>query len=231
MTSVTDFSGSAITISNTADGKPSSVSLGAAGDTIATTYDGTGMPSVIALSNGTTTLQSFTYSDAPAGDILSETDTPASSRSPAVYAYDAIGGVTSMTPGSGPALNYGFDPSGNLTTLPAGAIATYGNAGGLSSSVQSGTTTNYAYNAAGQRLTATQGSATVASGTWNGAAELTAYSDSAAGMTATAYNGNGLRVTSTITPTGGTPATQGLRLGQPRARPGGTHGFGERVHL
>jgi RHS repeat-associated protein len=208
LTTVTDFNGNTITIGNTADGKPNSVSLGATGDTIATTYDSTDAPSAIALNNSTSTLQSFTYANAPAGDILSETDTPASSQSPAVYTYDAKDRVTSMTPGTGPALNYGFDPSGNLTTLPVGATATYDNAGELTSSSLSGTTTSYTYNADGQRLSVAQGSTTVASGTWNGAAELTGYSGSAATMSAAAYDGNGLRASTTITPSGQSATTQ-----------------------
>ena len=52
---------------------------------------------------------------------------------------------------------------------------TYDNAGELTSSALSGATTAYAYNADGQRLTGTQGSTTVASASWNGAAELTVY--------------------------------------------------------
>ena len=146
-------------------------------------------------------LQSFTYSAAPSGDVLTETDTPSSSLSPAAYTYDAQGQVTSMTPGSNSTLNYGFDASGALTTTPTGASGTYDKAGELTSSTGWSTTTNYTYNADGQRLTATQGSTTVASGTWNGDKELTAYSDPGANMTAATYNGNGLRATTT---TGGT---------------------------
>jgi YD repeat-containing protein len=71
-----------------------------------------------ALKNSSATLQSFTYSDSPAGTILSETDTPASAQAPADYAYDAQGRVTSDTPGTGSAEGYSFDASGNLTTLP-----------------------------------------------------------------------------------------------------------------
>jgi RHS repeat-associated protein len=208
LTGVTDFSGNPITISNTADAKPNSVSLGATGDTIATTYDSTDAPSATALNNGTTTLQSFTYAEAPSAAILSETDTPASAQSPAVYTYDAKGRVTSMTPGSGPALNYGFDPSSNLTTLPTTATATYDNAGELTSSALSGTTTNYTYNADGQRLIATIGSTTAASGTWNGAGELTGYSNTTASMSAAVYDGNGLRASATITPSGQSATTQ-----------------------
>jgi len=93
---------------------------------------------------------------------------------------------------------------GNLTTLPPGAAGTYDKAGELTSSVLSGTTTGYTYNADGQRLNATQGPTTLASATWNGAEEPTSYSDGAASMTAASYDGNGLRASAT---TGGT--TQG----------------------
>ncbi len=208
LTSVTDFNGKTITVGNTADGLPDSEALGSTGDTIGTTYDPTDAPSAITLKNATTTLQSFAYSDAPAGDILSETDTPSSSLSPADYTYDAQDRVISMTPGTGSAKAYSFDASSNLTTLPSGGAGTYNDAGELTSSSLSGTTTDYSYNADGEQLTATQGSATVASGTWNGAGELIAYDDSAANMTAATYDGNGLRASSSITPSGGSAVTQ-----------------------
>ena len=209
LNSVTDFNGNQITIGNTADGLPNSAALGSTGDTITTAYDSTDMPSVIALKNSTATLQSFTYTDAPAGNILSETDTPTSPLSPAVYTYDAKSRVTSMTPGSGSTLNYGFDASSNLTTTPTGATATYDNVGELTTSALSGTTTSYTYNADGQRLAATQGSTTIASGTWNGAGQLTAYNDSGANMSTATYDGTGHRASTTITPSGGTATTQG----------------------
>jgi RHS repeat-associated protein len=197
LTSVTDFTGSQIAITPNADGLPSAQTLGSTGDTVNYTYDSAGAPSSIAIKNATSTLQSFSYSDAPDGGILSETDVPSSASSPASYTYDAQGRLTSMTPGSGPALNYGFDAAGNLTTLPTGATATYDHAGELTSAALSGTTTNYAYNADGERLTAKQGSATIASGTWNGAGQLTSYAGPAADMTSATYNGNGLRASAT----------------------------------
>jgi len=209
LTSITDFNGNPITLGYTADSLPNSVALGASGNTISTTFDNTDAPSVIALKNSTATLQSFTYSDAPAGNILSETDTPSSSQTPAVYTYDAKGRVTSMTPGTGSALNYAFDPSGNLTIIPTGASASYDNAGELTSSTLSGTTTNYTYNADGQRLAANQGSTAIASGTWNGAGQLTAYNDAAANMSSATYDGNGMRAASQITPSGKSLITQG----------------------
>jgi RHS repeat-associated protein len=208
LTSVTDFNSHQISITPNADSLPSSETLGSSGDTISTTYDPTDTPSAITLKNSSSTLQSFTYSDAPAGNILSETDTPSSSQSPADYTYDAQDRVTSMTPGTSSTRNYGFDASGNLTTLPGGAAGTYDHDSELTSSVLSGTTTSFTYNADGERLTAKQGSTTTASATWNGAAELTTYADNAANMTAATYDGNGLRASATTTPSGGSASTQ-----------------------
>ena len=219
LTGVTDFNGNTITIGNSADGLPISAALGASGDTIATTYDNAGLPAAITLTNATTTLQGFSYSRAPAGNILSETDTPASAQSPITYTYDARRRLTSMTPGTGPTMSYGFDPSGNLTVMPGGAAGTYDNAGELTSATAAGVTTSYTYNAAGQRLTATQGSTATASGTWNGAGQLTAYTDPAAAMSGAAYTGAGLRTSATFTPSGGSPVTQNFVWNAPAQVP------------
>ena len=201
-TSVTDFNGNKITIGNTADGLANSEVLAATGDTLATTYDNTGVASEIDLKNAASTLLSFSYSDAPSGAILSETDTPSSPQTPASYTYDQLGRVTSMTPGSGSPHNYAFDAAGNLTTTPTGATGTYDDAGELTSSVLGTTTTNFAYDAKGQRLTAKVGTTTNSSGTWDGAGNLTSYSDPAAAMTAASYDAGGLRASDTIGGTG-----------------------------
>jgi len=208
LTSVTDFNGNQITVGNTADGLPGSAVLGSSGDTITTTYDSADTPSVISLGNSSSALQSFTYSDAPAGTVQSEADTPSSSDSPADYTYDAQGRVTSDTPGTGTASDYGFDASSNLTTLPTGAAGTYDDAGELISSTQSGTTTDYTYNADGEQVSSAQGPATESSAAWNGATELASYDNSAADMTTAGYDGNGVRTSSTITPAGGSAITQ-----------------------
>ncbi len=76
LTGATDFNGHQISIGNTADGLPNSVSLGSSGATIMTSYANTDSPSAISLKNGASTLQSFTYTDSPSGTILNETDTP-----------------------------------------------------------------------------------------------------------------------------------------------------------
>ncbi len=199
LTGATDFNANNITIGETADGQINSEGLGSSGDTISTTYSNTGEISSVALKNATSTLLSFSYSDSPGGTILNEADTPSSSQSPATYSYDAQGRVTSMTPGTGTTQNYGLDQAGNLTALPGNATGHYDDAGELTSSVQGGTTTAYTYDADGNRLSATR-----ATGSWNGAGQLTSYADSTADMTSAAYDGTGLRA-STATTVGGTP--------------------------
>jgi trimeric autotransporter adhesin len=209
LTSATDFNGNKITIGHTADALPNSESLGSSGDKIAASYDSSDDPSSISLGNSSSTLQSFAYSDAPSGSILSESDTPISSQTPSSYTYDSQGQVTSMTLGDGPTADYSFDASGNLTTLPTGATGTYNDAGELTSSALSGSTTNYSYDAYGEELAATQGSSDVSSAAWNGAGDLTSYNDGAASLTAATYDGNGLRESSSSTPSGGSASTEG----------------------
>jgi RHS repeat-associated protein len=113
-----------------------------------------------------------------------------------------------MTPGSGSSLGYAFDASGNPTTLPTGATGTYDHASELTSAVLSGATTSYTYDADGQRTQAAQGGSTVVSASYNGAQELTAYSNPAGNMTSAGYDGDGLRQATTITPTGGSATTE-----------------------
>ncbi|MGO8870488.1 MAG: RHS repeat-associated core domain-containing protein [Acidimicrobiales bacterium] len=208
MTSVTDFGGNTAQVSNTADGLPSTLNLGNSGDTISTTYDPTDSPSGITLTNSSTTLLGFSYSDEPSGAVAAETDTPSSSTSPAGYTYDAQSRVTQMTPGSGSALSYGEDASGNLTTLPAGASGSYDDASELTSSTHSGTTTGYTYDADGDQTQASIGGTTTVSASYNGARELTSYSDPAADMTTATYDGDGVRASATTTPAGGSSSTQ-----------------------
>jgi RHS repeat-associated protein len=209
LTSVTDFTGSKIGISDTPDGLLASATLGSSGDAIGIRYGNSDTPSLISLTNSASTLQSFGYADAPSGDVLTETDTPSSATSPASYTYDSQRRVTSMTPGAGPANGYGFDASGNLLGLPDQSAGTYDKASELTSSALSGTTTSYSYDADGQRVRADQGGTTVATGTWNGAAELTGYSGTAATMTGATYDGNGFRQSATFTPAGGSATAEG----------------------
>ncbi|OYV63951.1 MAG: hypothetical protein B7X07_07545 [Actinobacteria bacterium 21-64-8] len=203
MSSVTDFSGQTSVVTTSADGLPTALSLGSSGDTVATTYGANDATASIALNNGSSTLQSFTYSDAPAGNVVSEADTPASSSTPSSYTYDAQSRVTSDTKGTSGTSTYAEDQSGNLTTLPTGASATYNNASELVSSTLAGTATTYAYDASGNMTGQSVGGTQTTYMSYNGANELTYVLNSAATMNDAAYDGNGLRMSSSITPSGG----------------------------
>ena len=158
LTGVTDFNGNQVAITSTADGSPTRYRSGQPATPSPRPTSAADNPSAITLKNSGTTLQSFSYSDSPAGTILTETDTPSSALArPADYTYDAKGRVTSMTPGSGSADDYSFDASGNLTTLPAGATGSYDDAGELTSRHLSAAPPSYTYNADGERLSAAQG--------------------------------------------------------------------------
>ena len=197
LSAVTDFNGNTVTVANNADGLPNSENLGPTGDTITTSYDPTDTPSDITLANGTpTTLQEFAYSDDPSGAIDVETDTPSSALEPVAYYYDAQNRITTTWPGTGSPLNTFFDASGNLTTLPTQTSATsYDHASELTSSTLSGTTTNYTYDADGERTQEAHGMITTMSASYNGAQEVTAYSNASADMKVACYDGDGLRQT------------------------------------
>jgi YD repeat-containing protein len=83
------------------------------------------------------------------------------------------------------------------------ATGSYDDAGELTSSTLSGAATSYSYNGDGERMSATQGSTTTDSASWNAAGTLGSYSDTAGRMAAATYNGDGLRQSSTITPADG----------------------------
>ena len=138
LASITDFNGNTSDVTETADGLPSALTLGASGDTVSTSYAANDESSSITLGDGST-LQEFAYSDAPSGAIATETDTPSSDLSPADYTYDAQSQVIGDTTGTSAADTYAEDASGNLTTLPNGASGTYDDASELTSLTGSGT--------------------------------------------------------------------------------------------
>jgi YD repeat-containing protein len=100
------------------------------------------------------------------------------------------GAVKAPAAGSGAPVSYGEDASGNITTLPDGASASYNPASELVSSTLGSTTTDYSYDADGERTGESVGSTTVASASYNGAGELTGYHDGAAELASATCTGN-----------------------------------------
>ena len=205
--SVTDFNGHTSTLSYTSDGLPSSLALGASGDTITNSYSLSDSVSTIGLASGSTSLAQLNYIDTSAGGISSEVDTPSTAFTSASYAYTPQGRVLGYTPTPGSASTYAQDTSGNLTTLPTGAAATYDNASELTSSTLSGTTTSYSYDAAGNRLGSSVSGTAISAAIYNGANQLIYYHDTFGGTSeymTMQYNGLGLRTGTSLTNSSGT---------------------------
>jgi RHS repeat-associated protein len=177
MTSVTPFGGSTSSIHNNADGLPDSLTLGSSGDTLTTRYDSADNPTQITLANSGTPVQQFGYSYEPSGAVASETDTPALSSSTS---------------------NFGFDASGNATTLPGSTSGSFDDSSELTSTTTGGTSTDYSYNADGERTGATVSGSSTMTASYAGNGHLTSYHDTAANMTAASYDGDGLRQSDTI---------------------------------
>jgi YD repeat-containing protein len=66
-----------------------------------------------------------------------------------------------------------------------------------------GTTTQYSYDADGNRKSSTQGTTTVTSATWDGLDQLTGYTSAAGSMSGATYDDNGNRVSATFTTSAG----------------------------
>jgi YD repeat-containing protein len=125
-------------------------------------------------------------------------DTPSLALEPASYDYDAESRVVSDTEGPSATLDYSEDASGNLTTLPDGAAATYDDASELTSSTLSSAATDYTCSADGERTGETQGSSALAIATHNGAEQLTSYDDAGADLSSATYDGSGRRSSDTV---------------------------------
>ena len=111
-----------------------------------------------------------------------------------------------MTPGLEQRPQLLLRPLVNLTTLPTASATTYDNASELTCSVLSATTTNYTYNADGERTGEAAGSTVSAS--YNGAGVLTSYNNRRREPLLATYDGNGLRASSRPAPPGGGSHTQ-----------------------
>ena len=106
-------------------------------------------------------------------------------------------------------IGYSYDGDGNRTQMIDGAATTtysYDVGDELTSTTTGSNTTNYTYNADGQRTSA--GSSTY---TWNAAGQL-ASTDVSGTATIYGYNGDGIRVNSTVA---GTTTTYGLDVNSP----------------
>ncbi len=123
------------------------------GVTDTTTLNSADQPTGIAIAKGATSLASFGYTPDPAGQLKTGTDSLAPAALSTTFGYsklNQLGSVASATSA------YTYDKSGNLTGLMNGSTLTYDNAGQLKVlTPTSGPATTFAFNAVGDRTSAT----------------------------------------------------------------------------
>ena len=220
VTAYTDFNGNTVTETNNPGGLPVELGLPTStADSIDISYDPISDPYDVRLSQGGSTQAEYSYTAAPSGAMLSESDAGASSSTACNSAavtfcntYNPQGLLSTWSPAGGSLVTYNPDPDGNLRTLPSGGLATYDFADQIKAQYGSSTlgcagqqsissvSLVYCHDADGN-VTSQQssGGATVLA-TWNGAHEVTSYSDSSADMSSAVYNGDGYRVSESVTP-------------------------------
>ena len=232
-TAVSDFSGStspyAISVAMDANGQITSTSLGSTYDTITPSYqDDSSISSLVLKNISSTTLESFGYQYGPDGSDVSETDTGAGisgtvscngSTVTTCNSFDQGTRLGSATTNSNHQ-SYAADADSNSWALPelqgttSQPAATYDGSDELTSSTQSGTTTNYVYDGDGQLSSETQGSAITVTSVPDAAGNIIAYNDTnttantGANMSSATYDGDGLRMADTETPAGGSATSE-----------------------
>ena len=167
LASVTDWNGETTSFSYDPSGNLVSTTY-PNGDVVSSSYDAANELTSTAVADSTTPttpLASISYAYDPAGLVASETDAGALSSSE-TYTYDAEHRLISAT-GSA----FAYDPAGNPTGL-AGATQSFNTSDELVSSVSGSTTTSYAYNSLGERVTATPSSGPSTAYTYDQAGRL-----------------------------------------------------------
>ncbi|WP_329587177.1 DUF6531 domain-containing protein [Kitasatospora sp. NBC_01250] len=202
-TSVTDWNNATTRFGYDANGTLTSTGY-PDGDTVTTTADDDGRTASTTLTNGTNTLAALAYTRDGAGQVATSTPSglPDTAQS---FGYTTTERLASAS-GTDSA-SYGYDPAGNPTTV-AGSAQTFDAASQLcwslpgaptsSAPCQSAPTgaTTYSFNSLGDRTKAQPASGTASTYTYDQANRLTATTGPT-GRSTNAYDGNGLRASTT----------------------------------
>jgi RHS repeat-associated protein len=190
LTSVTDWLGHKNTFTYDADNNLLSENTGPSPTVTDTyTYDADSGLTTITDKSKSKTVQSFTYTRTP--DDLIASATP-NGTSPETYSYDSQNQLTKDAQGS-----YTYDPAGDVTQLLSTVAMTYNAASELTSSGTGTKAITYAYDAEGDRISATPHKGKAASYTYDQAGRLIGFKQ----KTTTAsyvYNGDGLRMSKKV---------------------------------
>jgi RHS repeat-associated protein len=172
-----------------------------AGVTDTAVFDATQHVTSIAVVKGTTNLATFAYTRNGADDVASGTTTGISEPAQS-YAYDALRRLTASGSSSAPT-QYAYDADGDITTRGASTLA-YDDAdqlcwqapsvgGGASCAAPPATATTFAYDADGNRTSATPPTGTARTYAYDEADRLVSYN----GTTSYVYDAAGLRMSRT----------------------------------
>ena len=153
LTGVTDWNGKTTTITPDAEGNTANQTYGN-GVTAAATFDPTGQVSKITDNGPAGALASFVYTRDTKGQLASETSTGTGTGQPnQTYTYTPLSQLASVNTAA-----LGYDPTGNVTQLPAGGSLTYNAASELTAlKTADGDTTTYNYDTAGDRTAVSGG--------------------------------------------------------------------------
>jgi RHS repeat-associated protein len=188
LTGITDWSSHSSSFSYDASSNPTGISY-PNGTTATFSFDADNRLMGIQDTHNNATFLSFTYGRDNANQLTS-TQASGVPGSGQTYAYNSLRQLASLN-----GQTYTYDASDHPTTvgLTTPKTLTYDTADEVKTSAQGSTTTNFGYNADGDRTSATTGS-TVTGLTFDQANRMTAYGSS----TSYTYNGDGLRATKKV---------------------------------
>ncbi|MFJ4030156.1 RHS repeat-associated core domain-containing protein [Paenarthrobacter sp. NPDC089989] len=185
LVSLTDWLNNTTTFATNLDGHPATTTY-ANGITSTTTYDDNRLITGIDVANTTGTIASFGYTRNDNGN-LATSSTTGITQPAETYAYTDRDELASINTS-----DYGYDLSGNPTTLANGATLDYDAANQATQYTTGGTSTTITYDNQGNRLTGPAPTTGTSTYTWNQANQLTTTNGTAFG-----YDATGLRASRT----------------------------------
>ena len=200
LSSVTDWLGNTTKFSYDAAGDLTST-VYPGGSTGARSYDAAGRLSNLSYVNSSgAAIAGFGVTRDGLGQVTASAATGAVSPAGQSYSYSSLNQLAADSSGA-----YGYDPAGNLVSLPGGKTQAFDPAGQLCWSASTATSTcgavpsgatEYGYSPEGNRTSATPASGAAVAYGWNQANQLVSYTSGGTSVAYT-YDGAGLRASAT----------------------------------
>lgn len=166
------------------------------GVSLAESSDNADNPSTITYSKAGNTLDAFTATRDPDGNITGNTVTGSTVGTSSTFMFNLLNQVKQVTD-TALSGNYVYDQAGDLTGEPSGTTQTYDPTGELTSSATGTQTTTYSNNPTGDRASAIAPGGVTQGYSYDQANRLVGYTNPFGTTTTYAYNGDGLRTSKT----------------------------------